>query len=140
MSDMILFLSDGVRDGPRATVGRLPVRRDGSDLGLAAVYEELGASHEALPRHASFPCALGKCSGRVCNPVAPFNPFGIRVAAQFAELPRRQQRRSVFRFGYGRGKAGILRILYRIICRLFRAESHRSALQIFVGLLSRIGK
>src|SRR5712671_6786060 len=47
MSDMILFLSDGVRDGPRATVGRLPVRRDGSDLGLAAVDEELGAGHEA---------------------------------------------------------------------------------------------
>src|SRR6202035_5929367 len=60
MSDMILFLSDGVRDGLRATVGRLPVRRDGSDLGLrpgpqtwvsdlglAAVDEELGAGHEA---------------------------------------------------------------------------------------------
>src|SRR5580704_9595877 len=47
MSDMILFLSDGVRDGPRATVGRLPVRRDGSDLGLAAIDEELGAGHEA---------------------------------------------------------------------------------------------
>jgi hypothetical protein len=47
MSDMILFLSDGVRDGPRATVGRLPVRRDGSDLGLPAVDEEFGASHEA---------------------------------------------------------------------------------------------
>src|SRR5580704_620908 len=47
MSDMILFLSDGVRDGPRATVGRLPVHSDGSDLGLAAVDEELGAGHEA---------------------------------------------------------------------------------------------
>src|SRR5260221_13571530 len=47
MSDMILFLSDGGGDGPRATVGRLPVRRDGSDLGLAAVDEEFGASHEA---------------------------------------------------------------------------------------------
>src|ERR1700726_3363409 len=47
MSDMILFLSDGVRDGPRATVGRLPVRRYGSDLGLAAIDEELGAGHEA---------------------------------------------------------------------------------------------
>src|SRR5258708_1043154 len=47
MFDMILFLSDGVRDGPRATVGRLPVRRDGSDLGLAAVDEEFGAGHEA---------------------------------------------------------------------------------------------
>src|SRR5271167_3109237 len=47
MSGMIPFLSDGVRDGPRATVGRLPVRRDGSDLGLAAVDEELGAGHEA---------------------------------------------------------------------------------------------
>src|SRR3984957_70533 len=47
MSDMILFLSDGVRDGSRATVGRLPVRREDSDLGLAAVDEELGAGHEA---------------------------------------------------------------------------------------------
>src|SRR5580700_6271304 len=47
MSGMILFLSDGVRNGPRATVGRLPVGDDGSDLGLAAVDEELGAGHEA---------------------------------------------------------------------------------------------
>src|SRR5580658_9964674 len=47
MSDIILFLSDGMRDGPRATVGRLPVRRDGSDLRLAAVDEELGAGHKA---------------------------------------------------------------------------------------------
>src|ERR1700675_1986520 len=47
MSDITLFLSDGMRDGPRATVGPLPVRHDGSDLGLAAVDEELGAGHEA---------------------------------------------------------------------------------------------
>ena len=58
---------------------------------------------------------------------------------QWPSVAIRYQRRSAFRFDYERGKGGIFRILYRIIRRLFHAESHRYAPTFFWRLLSRIG-
>ena len=60
-------------------MGWLPARRDGSDLGLAAIDEELGAGHEA---------GVVRGQKRDCLPpvVRAFRPFG-------RSLPKRQRRK-----------------------------------------------
>jgi hypothetical protein len=91
----------------------------------------------APPATCLVPVRIENAVAECCNPVlASFNPFGTRLAAQFAELPRRPQRRSAFRFDYERGKGGILSILYRIIRRPFHAESDRYTPTFLSRLLS----